>query len=283
MDVREPMATLDTIERVAESNQKIHESYHIPPSSLGTECDRALWLNFRWVKGERKTARMLRLLDRGAREEKEIVKHLKTIGIEIENTGGKQLKVKASPWVVGRPDGIIRKGLVESPNNPHIAEFKTSNEKAFKDLQKKGVQLAKPEHYVQMQVYMYALNIPRAFYWCVCKNNDEVYTERIKLDEEFALEQIRRGDELAVEPNLPGRISNDPEHFKCRFCRWHDFCYDIKPVEVQHNCRTCEACEIRADGSVYCRTVHKKLTKAVEKAGCEFWDLHFDLKQSCTS
>ena len=59
---------------------------HLGASLLGHPCERWLWLSFRWAVRERFSGRMLRLFNRGQREEGSIVKNLRRIGIEIHST-----------------------------------------------------------------------------------------------------------------------------------------------------------------------------------------------------
>jgi hypothetical protein len=49
-------------------------------------------------------------------------------------------------------------------------------------LEKKGVKVSKPMHWAQMQVYMLGTKIERALYVAVCKDDDRIYTERVKYD-----------------------------------------------------------------------------------------------------
>src|SRR6185369_15095725 len=71
----------------------------------------------------------------------------------------------------GTPDGIIR-GIPEAPATWHILELKTSNDSRWTELSKKGVELACPEHYAQMQVYMVGAKLDRALYLAVNKDDD---------------------------------------------------------------------------------------------------------------
>ncbi len=43
-----------------------------------------------------------------------------------------------------------------------------------------------------MQLYMHSTGIDRALYYAVCKNDDQIYTERVKYDKEVAQKYIDR-------------------------------------------------------------------------------------------
>jgi len=53
-------------------------------------------------------------------------------------------------------------------------------------LKRHGVKAASYEHYCQMVCYMDYLGFERAFYLAVCKDTDELYSERIHSDPAFA-------------------------------------------------------------------------------------------------
>ena len=159
---------------------------HLGCSMLGHPCDRWLWLSFRWAVVERFPGRILRLFRRGHMEESTIVSDLRAIGIDIQSTGKSQARVHFGAHVSGSIDGIIYSGVPEAPKKKHLAEFKTSSKKAFDDTVKKGVKASKPVHYAQMQVYMYGKDIDRALYLVVCKDDDRIYTERVRLDKKEA-------------------------------------------------------------------------------------------------
>ena len=76
--------------------------------------------------------------------------------------------------------------MPEAPEKRHVLEIKTHSKKSFDALVKDGVEKSKPQHFVQMQVYMAAFDVDRALYYAVCKDDDRIYTERIEYDPKFA-------------------------------------------------------------------------------------------------
>lgn len=213
---------------------------HLGGSMIGRECERELWYGFRWAKQVVFNGRILRLFQRGQLEEKVFEDDLRSVGIKVETIDpvtGKQFRVSAiGGHFAGSMDGI-GSGFPEAPVTEHNLEFKTHNEKSFKELQSKGVQKSKPEHYAQMQVYMLLSGLTRAFYLAVNKNNDELYSERIKVDKTFAAELIDKAVRVITASEPPKKISNDPSWFKCKFCDYSDICHGDGIAET--NCRTC--------------------------------------------
>lgn len=276
MIVQEPMATLQAIDERLEAHKE-KRRYYLGISYAGHKCDRFIWLTFRWAKDETLKGRIVRLLKRGQREEKEIIKLLRSVGVVVTETGTHQRLVELSPWVKGHIDAIIKSGLLESPSNEHTAEFKTSNDEAFQLLKKQGMKLAKPMHYTQTQLYMLGSGIGRNFYWCVNKNNDEVYTERTKLDESFANKAKDRAIALSTEPNLPAPLSNKPTWYECKMCHFWGLCHNHETADK--SCRTCEYGRFNEDGTLTCTHTGKVVKGRAQERACDSYKLHFDLEQ----
>ena len=252
---------------------------HMGCSQLGHPCDRWLWLSFRWAVRPKFPGRVLRLFRRGHREEETIIADLRAIGIDIrsETEDGKQAHVSFGCHVSGSLDGIIESGVPEATKKRHIAEFKTHSLKSFADVEKHGVEKSKPEHYVQMQVYMHGSGIDRALYVAVCKDNDAIYTERVRYVQEVALKYISRGQRLALEERLPPPLSTDPSWHQCKYCAAYDFCHQSRMTQ-QVNCRTCAHVTPLEDSTWHCaRHDAGGIPTDYQRDGCECHVLHPDL------
>ena len=210
---------------------------HFGASLLGHPCDRWLWLSFRWAVQEKFSGRMLRLFQRGHREEKTIISDLRLAGLVVRQLAD-QAKVDFGSHVSGSIDAIIESGVPEAIKKMHIAEFKTHSLKSFNDLSNNGVEKSKPMHYAQVQVYMHGTKIDRALYVAVCKDDDRIYTERVKYDKAYAEKLVDRGHRIALSERMPEPISTDSSWYQCKFCPAHSFCHDTK-LTKHVNCRTC--------------------------------------------
>lgn len=273
-----PMLTLEAIDHKLEGSHEPRREY-LGISYAGEKCDRKIWLTFRWAKSEKLSGRVKRLFARGQREEAVVVRLLRSVGVDISETGKKQRTVVLSPWVKGHADGIITKGLKESPSNAHIFECKTSNDRAFQELKKKGMQIAKPMHYTPTQLYMLGTGIGRTFYWCTNKNDDEVYTERTKLDLDFAIRAKDRVVALSVENNLPAPISTMPSWYECKACPFWGLCHNHEVAEL--NCRTCEYGTFNPDGTFTCSRDGRELSGKMQQKACRDYAMHYDLGRLC--
>lgn len=211
---------------------------HLGASQLGHPCERWLWLSFRWAVLPMFDGRVLRLFRRGQMEEETVVSDLRLAGIDVQNTGKNQRRFDFGCHVSGSADGVIMSGVPESPRRIHLLEIKTHNKKSFDALEKQGVEKSKPLHFAQMQMYMQGAKVERALYFAVCKDDDRIYTERVKYDKEVADKAIAKGHRLALTERLPPPLSTDPSWYECKFCDAHAFCHST-PLTHYVNCRTC--------------------------------------------
>lgn len=118
-----------------------------------------------------------------------------------------------------------------------VPEYKTHGEKSFKILVEKGLQTAKIEHYIQMQVYMHLRKRTWGLYLAVNKNTDDLHIEVVQYREEIAAAYLDRAKGVIFADQPPERITTNPSWWECKFCEFREICHkDAKP---QVNCRTC--------------------------------------------
>lgn len=246
---------------------------HLGCSMVGHHCERWIWLSFRWAVREKFPGRILRLFRRGHDEEKTIYDDLQAAGVKVF---GAQTLVDFGGHVSGSTDGEVE-GVPGGGNKRHLLECKTHAKKSFDDLAKNGVEKSKPQHWAQMQVYMRGRGLDRALYYAICKNDDRIYTERIRYDEDAADTLIKRGHRLALAERMPDPISTDPSWYLCKFCAAHEFCHKTKMTR-EINCRTCAHVTPERDGTWSCaRWDGKNIPYDFQLTGCGSHVLHPDL------
>lgn len=74
---------VDAINSKLEATQEDPRRRHLGGSVLGKKCPRAIWYGFRWAKKVLHKGRMLRLFNRGHREEARFVEWLRSVGVEL--------------------------------------------------------------------------------------------------------------------------------------------------------------------------------------------------------
>jgi len=263
--------TIAAIRRHYEASAEDWRRNHLGASVIGDDCTRKLWYGFRWASAPGFDGRMLRLFERGKREEAWIIEDLKAAGFRVEfvDTSGNQYRFSAlGGHFAGSVDGAIL-GVKEAPKTWHLLEVKTSNERRFRELKKSGVQIAQPKHYAQVQVYMHSLKLTRAFYVCVCKNDDHIYVERVRHDPVAADAFYVRAKSIIDAPEPLTKISEDPSYFVCRFCEFKPHCQDGEVASLERNCRTCLSSTAEPGGSWSCAYHKESLTPDKQRAGCD--------------
>ncbi len=246
---------------------------HMGASVLGHSCERWLWLSFRWAAIEQFSGRMLRLFDRGKREEDVVLANLRAIGMEIDGT---QDRVDFGCHISGSTDGVIKSGVPDAPKTAHVLEIKTHSKKSFDELVAKGVKAAKPMHWAQMQVYMKGLGLTRALYFAVCKNDDAIHTERIEYDADAANILVERGKRIVLNPRPPAKISENTTWWECKFCAAHDLCHGSRMTK-EVNCRTCAFSTPNEKTEWICERHDQAIPVDYQREGCPSHVLHPDL------
>lgn len=263
---------------------------HLGGSLIGHECERHAFNVFHWIEKPDFKPNILKLFERGQNEEHTIVRDIRATGKtvwEVDNNGN-QFRVSAvAGHFSGSLDGVVDR-LTES-NKPHLLEFKTHNDKSFKELEKKGVKEAKPLHYAQMQVYMYlsgkcfgeALALNRAAYYSVNKNDDRIYVERVRLDEDFAASLVAKAERviknkiveaqnLAKASSLPFKIAEDPSWYKCKMCDFSAQCHGQKAPFP--SCRSCVFSKPSMEGDQQwtCTKFNQSISFEKQLKGCDY-------------
>lgn len=243
--------------------------FYLGASVIGDPCERKLWYQFRFMGREQFSGRMLRLFKRGHREEKYAVGNLRAAGLVIHETDpktGRQFSFFSSGFG-GSCDGIIMSGVPEAPDKPHVLEIKTHSKKSFDALEKDGVEKSKPQHYVQMQVYMAAFDVDRALYYAVCKDDDRIYVERVRHDKKVSDWAVERAQRVIFDNRLPAPLSTNPTWFECKYCPAHEDCRGAKPAP--RNCRTCEHGQMKIDGAWHCGKWESDVPEDAQLVGCD--------------
>ena len=254
------------VEWRAKQSQEHRE--HLGASLIGHACDRHIWYSFRWAKLPSFDGRMLRLFDRGKREEAVVAEELRAIGIELHtDEAGKQIDCRdESGHFGGSVDGIGR-GFPEAPKTWAILEVKTHSAKSFIDLKKHGVAESKPQHYAQMQSYMGLLGVERALYFGVNKDTDEVYTEWVHFDSHAFQSMHERARRIIEAKEPPAKLSEDPANWQCKMCSFFSLCHEQKVAEM--NCRTCCHSSPVEIGAWRCELHSAVKHKGKQKEGCD--------------
>jgi len=251
---------------------------HFGCSSVGSACERLQWLKFRWAVIPKHKDRIKRIFRRGHHEEKFAIQDLEKVGIKVTNNENclfnyERIDVNFGSHVSGSLDGIAYIN-----NEKYVLEIKTHNKKSFKELtDTNNIRKSHIQHYVQVQLYMLGSNINKCLYYAVCKDNDEIYTEIVHLNEEIAKSYLEKAKKIALADRPPDRISEIPSWYVCTMCDAKEFCHSTK-LTKEVNCRTCTHSTATKDGIWHCAKWNSKIpTVEDQKNGCDEHVLHPDL------
>ena len=93
VDIKRAEQTMAAVEAAVVAKADDGLRPHLGASLIGRDCERALWLTFRWARKQSHDARMLRLFARGQREEQVFIDLLRDAGIQVvdvDATTGRQ-------------------------------------------------------------------------------------------------------------------------------------------------------------------------------------------------
>lgn len=265
-------------ELIEELNKKVGDSEkprtYLGASIIGTECERALWYEFRHCATKSFSGRLYRLFDTGRLEEPRFIAELRGIGCEVVDgeDAGQQIGVSAvDGHFKGHLDGAAL-GVPEAPKTWHVLEFKTHSDKSFTDVKKKGVKASKPLHHAQMMVYMGLTGMTRALYLAKNKNTDEIYAERIRFDAGEFKSIMDKAERIIYASRAPERIASRADDFRCRFCDSRALCWGQsteKAVPLPFKgCRSCCHATPMKDGTWQCEFHKQTLSFDKQLVGC---------------
>lgn len=156
----------------------------------------------------------------------------------------------------GSMDGIAYLPERYGIDEPVLLEFKTNGTgSGFTSLHTKGVALAKPMHFAQMSTYGTnpAYGFGWALYMNICKNDDDLHVELVKLSEDLGKQTIAKAERIIFSETPPPRLSDNPTFHKCGYCAAKDICH--KGALVNKNCRSCKNAKPVENAEFLC-TVH---------------------------
>lgn len=247
---------------------------HLGASIIGDSCYRKSWFNFRWAYKKPIEGRQQRLFDRGHEEEARFTRWLRRAEhtvIDRDPATGKQWRVNG---IGGHFGGSQDAEIILAPKynytKPVLGEYKTNGTGAvFQKLLTSGVAIGKPVHTDQMDVYGYYKNYEYALYLNVCKNDDDLHSEIVKLDRARGEKLEQKARVIILSQLPPPRIAENPAAQACQYCDYKEVCYGRQPLE--HNCRACKYASPDADKAWKCGFYNATIPADVIPNGCENW------------
>lgn len=208
---------------------------YLGASRLGVSCERQLQYEYAQAPADPDkgfSGRILRIFERGHRMEDAMVGWLRAAGFVLKTEGkdGQQFGFSvADGKLQGHCDGVFVGGP-EGFAYPALWENKCVGTKAFRELQKSGLAVAKPIYHAQVVTYQAYLGLHEhpAIFTAVNADSMEIYTELVPFDAALAQKMSDRAVRViqATEAGeLLPRAFAEASHFECKFCPYAQRCW----------------------------------------------------------
>lgn len=201
--------------------QKTARTY-LGGSVIGKECDRQLWYEYHQPILNQ-DPRIQRIFDMGHLLESYVIALLKHSGYQVHHVDGE------NDAQFGFTDGKIAgniDGVIILNDHPHLLEIKSASEKRFNEMVKKGVAISDPVYFTQMQVYMKYMELDKALFVAINKNDCSIHIEVVEFDKMHADYMVNRGKEIVEMKSEPERKYKTKAFFKCQYCNYKEKCWD---------------------------------------------------------
>ena len=210
------------VEEYYHSNQTSRD--YLGLSECGHECKRYLWYRHNGYTPSPIDGRVLRLFQLGNLIEDQAIADLRSVGLTVTDQQKEVTFEHNGITLRGHVDGVIT-GLVES-SKPHLWECKSASSKQFQKLYRLGrYEEWNPKYRGQLQVYMLGLKLNRALVWVECKDDSRIYTERVRLDKEFAINLLQDVFAAISMEDPPERACPSMSWWQSKFCNFNEVCW----------------------------------------------------------
>lgn len=270
--------TLEAADRALEAVQNTWPREYLGMSGLGAECERRLWLDFRWASAVRHNASTLKKFADGEHGETLQAERLRRVSginlLTLDPETGRQFRFEGvRGHVAGHFDGSIL-GLIQAPKTWHVWEHKQVEEKKQRRLEKLKADLGEkqaleawdPVYYGQAVLYMHFSGIDRHYLTCSTPGGRHTISVRTEANPVAASRLLVKAERIIDADRPPARISDDAGYFVCRMCDHRAVCHD--GALPARNCRTCLSSTPVEGGQWQCDRFGKTLTRAEQNAGC---------------
>lgn len=210
---------------------------YLGASRIGEPCLRRLCFEYGGTPVDPDAAfdgRILRVFEAGHRFEGMTIRWLRLAGFDLRShkRDGSQFGfATADGRFRGHIDGVIVGGPDLGVSFPILFEHKALSSSSWQDTIKRGVKASKPTYWAQAQVYMAYFAVARTLFVALNRDTMRLYPELIAFDpadgqalSDRAVTVIRSVEARELLP----RISDDPEHYVCRFCPYLRRCHHGK-------------------------------------------------------
>lgn len=192
---------------------------YIGASSIGSDCLRQIWYQFKGMKAEEVPTKFKRTWAIGKTLEGLVVQWLVSAGIPVNRTC-QTFYAKELPIFQGHFDGVIT-----IKKKKAILEIKTAKDASFKIFVKKGVKVWNPQYYAQIQSYMGMSGIFNTYILILNKDNSDLSDELVTFDEDFYNKLVDKALMISGAVVPPPKINGSPLWWQCKCCKFNKVCH----------------------------------------------------------
>jgi len=192
---------------------------YIGASSIGSDCLRQIWYQFKGEQSEGVPAKFRRAWAIGTTLEGLIVSWLTEAGVPVERSD-KTYYARDMPYFQGHFDGIYTYKKTHG-----ILEIKTAKHSSFTLFVNKGLKAWNPQYYAQIQSYMGMSGIDNAIILVLNKDNSELSDELVLFDADFYEKLTQKAAMIFGAKTMPPRIHGSALYFKCKMCKYNKVCH----------------------------------------------------------
>lgn len=203
----------------SQKKQEDEARNYIGASSIGSECLRQIWYQFKGFKSEGVASKTIRTWEIGKNLEGLVIDWLINSGITVFT-----LNVTYYSKNVQSFQGHID-GLVVIDNKNYILEIKTAKNSSFNIFIKNGLKVWNPQYYAQIQSYMGMSSILSTYILVLNKDNSELSDELVTFDGNFYKNLEEKALMISRYESEPPRVNNSPLFFKCKMCQFNKECH----------------------------------------------------------
>lgn len=193
-------------------------------SSIGTECDRALFYKYK-INKKILNPRTLKIFKLGNLIENEVIEMLRLANFEVftHDENGNQFRFSEGS-LSGGIDGVIK---IDGDN--YLLEIKSAKNARWNAMQKGELEMTERAYYAQVQVYMHFFKIKKCIFLVYNKDTSGIFSQKIFYDNFTANHFIKRSNEIYKMNDVSEamREYKSKEFFKCKMCEYSEECWSI--------------------------------------------------------
>jgi len=204
------MVLKEKIDDFYTSKQKDRDKEHFYITDAG-KCPRSIYFQFKKIPKKPMDGRVLRIMENGDHTHLRITSTLFALGL-VKAT---EVDIPNKELVHGRADVIIN-----LDGEPAVVEIKSINSMAFSKLEAPD-----PDHYKQIQMYLYFFKIKKGVVLYENKNTQDLKEFIVEYDENTVKDVLEKFHILMeqIKSNIVPSI-NGVDTWKCGYCPYADEC-----------------------------------------------------------